>query len=178
MRSRARRRSGAGAREEAAGGISEGAVHPSEDFWSRVVDMRIGEPTVKGAVPGWLVEEVKRGCRELNIDCWNIILEVRKAFNYLGKTVFKSNGNIVLRLNELILKDKDLARAVILHELVHIKLERDHVKRGHAALKHGHDNAFYSMLYMLIPEKDYERLVSERAIELAMEDMKSRRKRR
>jgi len=159
---------------EAAGGISEGVVHPSEGFWSKAVDIRIGDPAVKGAVPGWLVEEVKRGCRELNLDCWNITIEAKKPLRYLGRTALKPDGSAVLRLNELVLKDRDLARAVILHELVHIKLERDHAKRGR--IGHGHDDAFYSMLYMLIPKEEYERLTGERALELAMDDMKGRRK--
>jgi hypothetical protein len=176
VRSRARRRSEK-PEGEAAGGISEGAVHPSEDFWSKAVDARIGDPAVKDKkVPSWVVEEVKRGCRELNVDCWNITIEVKKAIRYLGEAVFKPDGSVVLRLNELILKDRDLAKAVIMHELVHIKLDRDNAKSGRAM--HGHDETFHSMLYFLVPEEEYERLVNERALELAIDDIKSRRKTR
>jgi len=98
--------------------------------------------------PRWLIEEVKRWCNIIGVDFRSIKkIEVKPYVKFGGKTVILPNGGFMLRINELLLKDRDVVRAVVIHELVHMRLK-----------SRWHNDKFYSMLFTYIDEEEYWRL--------------------
>ena len=98
--------------------------------------------------PRWLIEEVRRWCNIIGVDFRSIKkIEVKPYVKFGGKTVILPNGGFVLRINELLLKDRDVVRAVVIHELVHMRLK-----------SRWHNDKFYSMLFTYIDEEEYWRL--------------------
>jgi hypothetical protein len=101
--------------------------------------------------PRWLLEDLDRACRLMEIDRQRIIrVEVRELIRYGGMTVFfwvRKTPYFKLIINEHLLVDREVVWAILLHELTHMKLRRS-----------AHDGAFYATLFRYISPERYEEL--------------------
>ena len=87
---------------------------------------------------------MKRWCNIIGIDFRDVVIEVVDRVKYAGSTEFLPDGKFKLKLNELLLKNRNVVRMVVIHELVHMKLRSPQ-----------HDDAFFKTLFRYISEEEY-----------------------